>query len=185
MKTGKHILSIFLMLIVVSALYRVVPGRPYGFAPQIAMAFFAGAVIQSKRLAFALPILSMVLSDALFQALYYLGLSPMWGFYEGQLVNYLLFGLLTVIGFFIRKINLTNVAMASVSAPTVYFLLSNFLVWFSGGGYHRPKTFEGLILAYQDGLPFYLNSVVGTLFFAGLFFGGYYLIQHSRKPKLA
>lgn len=185
MKKGRNTLSVFLMLVVVAALYRIIPGRPYGFAPQIAMAVFAGAVIKTKRVAFILPVLSMLLSDALYQLLYYAGLSPIWGFYEGQFVNYLLFGLLVVVGFFIKKINLTNIAIASVSAPTVYFLLSNFLVWFSGGGYHRPKTFEGLMLAYQDGLPFYLNSVVGTLFFAGLFFGGYYLIQHSRKPKLA
>lgn len=185
MKKGRNTLSVFLMLVVVAALYRIIPGRPYGFAPQIAMAVFAGAVIKTKRVAFILPVLSMLLSDALYQLLYYAGLSPIWGFYEGQFVNYLLFGLLVVVGFFIKKINLTNIAIASVSAPTVYFLLSNFLVWFSGGGYHRPKTFEGLMLAYQDGLPFYLNSIAGTLVFAGLFFGGYYLIQHMWKPKLA
>jgi len=185
MKKGSNILPVFLMLVVVAALYRIIPGRPYGFAPQIAMAVFAGAVIKIKRVAFVLPVLSMLLSDVLYQLLYYAGVSPIWGFYEGQFVNYLLFGLLVVVGFLIKKINLTNIAVASVGAPTVYFLLSNFLVWLSGGGYHRPKTFEGLMMAYQDGLPFYLNSIVGTLVFAGLFFGGYHLIQQIWKPKLA
>ncbi|HTN06382.1 DUF6580 family putative transport protein [Agriterribacter sp.] len=187
MKISKNVLYIFLALIVVAALYRIVPGRPYGFAPQIAMALFGGALIKDRKMAFALPVLSMFLSDALFELLYYTGISPMWGFYEGQLTNYLLFALLTVIGFFIKKINVINIAAASFAAPTVYFLISNFMVWLSGtGGFQRPKTWDGLMMSFADGLPFYKNSVAGTLFFAGLFFGGYYLIrQYMLKPKLA
>ena len=100
MKISRNVLYIFLALIVVAAFYRIIPGRPYGFAPQIAMALFAGALIKDKKIAFALPVLSMFLSDALFELLYYAGISPMWGFYEGQLTNYILFALLTVIGFF-------------------------------------------------------------------------------------
>ncbi|HRN57791.1 MAG TPA: hypothetical protein PLL71_15135, partial [Agriterribacter sp.] len=146
----------------------------------------AGAVIKDKKTAFALPVLSMFLSDALFELLHYAGLSPMWGFYEGQLTNYILFALLTVAGFFIKKINIVNVAVASFAAPTVYFLISNFMVWLSGGGYLRPKTWDGLMMSFADGLPFYQNSVAGTLFFAGLFFGGYHLItQYMLKPEAA
>jgi hypothetical protein len=103
MKINKTALYILLALVVVAALYRIIPGRPYGFAPQIAMALFGGAVIKDKKLAFALPLLSMVLSDALVELLYFAGISPMWGFYEGQLTNYVLFALLTVSGFFIKK----------------------------------------------------------------------------------
>lgn len=187
MKMNKTVLYIFLALIAIAALYRIIPGRPYGFAPQIAMALFGGAVIKDKKLAFALPILSMFLSDVLFEFLYYTGVSTMHGFYEGQLTNYLLFALLTIGGFFIKKINLVNVIVASLAAPTVYFLLSNFMVWLSGtGGYQRPQTFEGLMTCFADGLPFYQNSLAGTLCFSALFFGGYYLIkQYMLKPKLA
>ena len=186
MKISRNVLYIFLALIVVAAFYRIIPGRPYGFAPQIAMALFAGALIKDKKIAFALPVLSMFLSDALFQLLYYAGISPMWGFYEGQLTNYILFALLTVIGFFIKKINVINIAAASFAAPTVYFFISNFMVWLSGGGYQRPKTFDGLMMSFADGLPFYKNSIAGTLFFAGIFFGGYYLIKHYMlKPEVA
>ncbi|HEX5025293.1 MAG TPA: DUF6580 family putative transport protein, partial [Agriterribacter sp.] len=158
-----------------------------GFAPQIAMALFGGAVIKDKKLAFALPVLSMFLSDVLFEFLYYAGISTMQGFYEGQLTNYLLFALLTTGGFLIKKINLANIAVASLAAPTVYFLLSNFMVWLSGtGGYQRPQTFEGLMACFADGLPFYQNSLIGTLCFSAIFFGGYYLIkQYMVKPKLA
>lgn len=185
MKIGKSTLYIFLALILVASLYRIVPGRPYGFAPQIAMAIFAGALIKDRKLAIALPVLSMLLSDALFQLLYIAGISPMWGFYEGQFTNYLLFALLTVFGFFIKKINLLNIALASFAAPTAYFLISNFLVWMSGGGFHRPRSLNGLIMTYNDGLPFYWNSIAGTLFFAGVFFGGLYLMKHySKTPEV-
>ena len=185
MSINRNILYTFLALIAVAAIYRVVPGRPYGFAPQIAMALFAGAIVKDKKMAFALPVLSMFLSDALFELLYQAGVSPMWGFYEGQFTNYILFASLTVIGFFIRKINVGYVVAASLAGPTVYFLISNFMVWISGGGYQRPKTLDGLMMCFADGLPFYKNSIAGTLFFAALFFGGYYLLRrYFLKPGL-
>lgn len=178
MKKSKEVIYILIALIVASAVYRIIPGRPYGFAPQIAIALFSGALIKDKFTAFLLPVLSMLVSDALFELLYVAGISPLWGFYEGQLTNYILFTLLTVIGFFITRITPFRIGIASIAAPTVYFLLSNFLVWMSGGGLLRPKTWDGLIMSYTDGLPFYFNSVAGTLFFAGLFFGGYHIIKH-------
>lgn len=184
MKITKRIIIALVMLTTVCALYRIVPGRPYGFAPQIAMAVFGGAVfIKNKKWAFALPVLSMFLSDVLFEILYNAGVSSMEGFYEGQWQNYLLFALLTTVGFLVKKINAVNVLLASIAAPTVYFLLSNFTVWVSGGGYGRPKTFSGLMMSYNDGLPFYQNSLYATVFFAAVLFGGYYLIQNMAGKK--
>lgn len=178
MKFNKTILVVFIALIVVAALYRIVPGRPYGFAPQIAMALFAGAVIKNRKWAFALPLLSMVLSDVIFEILYKAGLSQLQGFYDGQLTNYILFAGLTAIGFFIKKANVVNVIVGSVVAATVYFLLSNTFVWMSDmGGLQRPKNFNGWMMTMADGLPFYRNSLYGTLFFAGLLFGAFYLTR--------
>ena len=83
------------------------PGRPFGFAPQIAMAIFGGAVIKDKKFAFLLPLLSMFISDALYELLYRNGIGNMRGFYEGQVTNYILFGLMTVFGFFIKSIKVS------------------------------------------------------------------------------
>ena len=70
MKISKQLIGSFLLLIVVASLYRIMPGRPYGFAPQIAMAIFGGAIVRDKKLAFILPLLSMLVSDGLYQLLY-------------------------------------------------------------------------------------------------------------------
>ena len=64
MKLNKSVLIAFGLLILSASLYRAWPGRPFGFAPQMAMALFAGAMIKDKRWAFVLPLLSMFLSDA-------------------------------------------------------------------------------------------------------------------------
>jgi hypothetical protein len=72
MKNRQSTLVIFIVLILVAALYRLMP-RPWGFAPQIAMALFGGAIITDKRLAFALPILSMFVSDLIYHLLYTYG----------------------------------------------------------------------------------------------------------------
>ncbi len=170
MKSSKNIIWSFLLLVFIAALYRILPGRPFGFAPQWAMAVFAGAVIKDKRWAFIIPVLSMFVSDLLYQGLYLGGLTNMPGFYEGQWQNYLLFTLLVFVGLAIKKLNFFQIVTASVAAPTLYFLVSNFLVWASNGttrGLDRPKTFDGLLLCYSDGIPFYRMSILATLVFSG------------------
>lgn len=183
---NKNILISFLILTAVAALYRLVPYpvRPYNFAPQIAIALFAGAVIKDKRWSFAFPILSMVLSDLIFQLLYINGLTDIPGFYEGQWQNYILFAAMTSIGFLIKKIKVFNVLAAAVAAPTLFFILSNFVVWAGWQGtrgLNRPKTFEGLLLCYNDALPFYPNSIYACVFFSAIFFGAYVLIAKGRR----
>jgi hypothetical protein len=182
MKITKSVILALVLLVLVSALYRVIPGRPMGFAPQYAMAIFGGALfIKDKKMAFLLPVLSMFLSDLLYQVLYNAGVAAYPGFYEGQWQNYALFALLTCIGFLVKKVNIVNVAAASVAAPTVYFILSNFVVWAGWQGtrgLNRPKTFAGLMQCYTDALPFYPNSVYATLFFSLVLFGGYYIVKH-------
>ncbi|MFY8166450.1 MAG: DUF6580 family putative transport protein, partial [Sediminibacterium sp.] len=63
MKLNKQIILALVIMIVTSALFRLMPGRPYGFAPQIAIALFGGSLFASKKqYAFLLPILSMFIS---------------------------------------------------------------------------------------------------------------------------
>ncbi len=185
MKLNRSIIISLVLLIIVAALYRIIPSRPLGFAPHIAMALFGGAMLKDRKWAFALPIFSMFLSDALYEVLYRNGLSDISGFYKGQITNYILFMGLTLIGFMIRKVNVINVAAASLAAPTVYFLVSNFLVWISGGGFNRPKTFGGLMQCYTDALPFYTGSLAATVVFSLVLFGGYYFVSKQSKASLA
>jgi hypothetical protein len=187
MKITRQILGSFLLLIIIASLYRIMPGRPYGFAPQIAMAIFGGAIIKDKKLAFILPLLSMFVSDALYQLLYINGVGNIPGFYDGQLVNYILFAALTVFGFFIKNFNVKRIAIASLSAPTAYFLVSNFLVWISASplaGLQRPKTFSGLIMCYGDGLPFYPWSIAATFVFSAILFGSYYFMTRPSEKMV-
>ena len=179
MKITKQVIVSLILLVIISSLYRIMPGRPFGFAPQLAMAIFGGAILKDKKLAFLLPLLSMFISDALYEILYRSGVGNMPGFYEGQIVNYILFASMAVFGFIITKINFSRIFIATLAAPTTYFLISNFLVWIGGGGYHRPKTFSGLMMSYADGLPFYLWSVAATLFFSAVLFGTYYLFAQK------
>jgi hypothetical protein len=196
MKINKSILVSFILLVVVSALYRAWDGRPFGFAPQMAMAIFGGAVIKDKRWAILMPLLSIFLSDLLYEVLYINGLSTIKGFYfgDGQVTNYLLILGLTLFGFLMRRINILNVIAFSISGSLLYFIASNFFTWLGGGGFARPKTWDGLLLCYNDALAFYReyglikgfagNIVLGDLFFSFILFGSYYLLKKTvLQPK--
>lgn len=188
MKLNKSTIWAFVILLLTAALYRSWDGRPFGFAPQMAMALFGGAVIKDKRLAVLLPILSLFLSDVLYQVLYMNGLSTIQGFYEGQWLNYLLFVGITFFGMLMKKIDLKNVIGFSISGSLIFFLLSNFAVWIGGGGFQRPRTFDGLMLCYGDALAFVRdyglikgfvgNQLLGDLFFCTVLFGVYALAKN-------
>jgi len=187
MKQNKSIFFILLVLVVIASVYRVIPGRPWGFTPQIAMALFGGALfVKDKKWAFALPLLSMFISDCLYQVLYVNGLTEIRGFYGGQWENYLLFAGMTCIGFLVKMNKVFSIAAGILAAPTAFFLVSNFIVWASHGGYVRPYTFEGLMQCYGDGWPFYKGELLGTTVFGVVLFGGYYLVKNfSARKQLA
>jgi hypothetical protein len=172
MKENKSLFVALGLLVVVGSVFRVA-----GFAPQIAMAVFGAAVIKDKRLAFLLPLVSMFLSDVLYEVLFRYGYAPYGGFYEGQITNYILLAAITLVGFWARNLNWSRIAAATIAAPTLYFLASNFVVWLGGGGLQRPKTFDGLLMCYTDAVPFFRTSLLYTVLFSAILFGGYFLVQ--------
>jgi len=187
MKLNKSLILPLILMVVVASLYRAIPGRPFGFAPQWALALFGGAIIKDKVIACVLPVFSMFLSDLIYQGLHTAGLTPIQGFYEGQWINYLLFASVTIFGFFIRKVTVINVLVMSLIAPTYYFIISNFLTWIGVGQYvEYPKTWNGLISCYTAALPFYKNSLIATLIFSTVLFGCWYLIaRRNSKTSMA
>lgn len=74
----------------------------------------------------------MFISDLLYQVLFTYGLTSMQGFYEGQLLNYVLIASTAVFGFGLQSNKLSKYFIGFLSAPTAYFLVSNFLVWAQG-----------------------------------------------------
>lgn len=180
MNNKKTTILVFVLLIVAAALYRTWDNRPWGFAPQIAMALFAGSVIKDRRFSFLVPVLSMLVSDVLYQVLYTQGLTEIKGFYGGpQWINYILFAAVTLIGFMIRKDSIPSIIVGSLAGAVFFFLTSNFFDWIGGGldinNQPYPKTFEGLLRCYTAAIPFFRGSVWATLLFNGIFFGCYHL----------
>jgi len=187
MKLNKSNLLVLFILILACALYRVWDSRPMGFAPQIAMALFAGSISKDKRFAFLFPILSLFISDLLYQFLYSQGLSTIKGFYSGQWQNYLLIASITIIGFFINKNKIGQIFVGSLAGAVYFFLISNFMVWVGGGwdinNQPYPRSFSGLMLCYTEAMPFFKWSVLSTLLFNGIFFGSFYLLGKSVLKK--
>jgi hypothetical protein len=191
MKIEKSLLLSFLLLIVIGSLYRIMPGRPMGFAPQIAMAIFSGSIIKQKKYAFLMPLLSMLISDIIYEVLFSMNLSSIKGFYNGQWANYILFVAITIIGFAVNKSKWYSILGGSLAGVVFFFITSNFGVW-AGGGldiFNKPyeKTVEGLTRCYVAGWPGLLGSLFATLLFSTILFGGYYLFNKSRveKPVIA
>ncbi len=179
MKINKSaVIIIFAILIIACSLLRVL-----GFAPQLAVGVFGAAIIKDKRLAFAIPLVSMFISDIIFEVLYHYGYSQYGGFYVGQLTNYALMAAVVFIGFYARNLKLQSIIIATLAAPTFYFLFSNFLIWINGAGFNRPKTFNGFLLCYQDAIPFFRAGLSNTIILSALFFSVYFLWQHYFVPK--
>jgi hypothetical protein len=146
--------------------------------PVGALALFAGARLRS-RLGLLVPLVVMALSDLLLiRPLADRGLSAFsWGtplIYAAFLI-YAVFGR-TLVG---RSFSPLRIGGAAVLGAVLFFLLSNFADWAFGTSY--PRTLAGLLECYAMGIPFYrqgtapffLYTLIGDLFYSGLFFGLY------------
>ncbi|WP_338869351.1 DUF6580 family putative transport protein [Spirosoma sp. SC4-14] len=156
-------------IVLATALFRLLPHWP-NFTPIAALALFGAATFERRWLGLAVPLLAMLLSDALI------------GFHGNMASVYVSFGLTWLLGLWaLRRPSAGRIAAVSVTASVLFFLITNFAVWYGSTFY--PQTMAGLMgcyaagLAFYDGTSFFLNGLLGDLFFNGVLFGGYYLLQ--------
>jgi len=166
-------------VILVAALLRLLPHWP-NFTPIAAMALFAGTYFDRKQYAFAIPIAAMFISDLII------------GLHASMPAVYISFALSVLIGMSIRKkVTVGSVMVASLSSSVIFFLITNFAAWLASPFY--PQTAAGLAECYVAGLvffrdttygiSFFLNDLLGTVFFSAVFYGSFYLAQ-MRFPVL-
>jgi hypothetical protein len=161
-------------IVLATALFRLVPHWP-NFTPVAALALFGAATFERKWLGLIAPVAAMLLSDALI------------GFHGSMGAVYVSFGLTWLLGLWALNSQRSGqpsagrIALASVSSSVLFFLITNFAVWYGSTFY--PQTMAGLMTCYTAGLAFYngtsffLNGLLGDLFFSAVLFGSYYLLQ--------
>ncbi|MES2558338.1 MAG: DUF6580 family putative transport protein [Bacteroidota bacterium] len=164
-------IMIIVAIVFVAAIMRLLPHAP-NFSPIAAMALFGGAYITNRYLAVIIPLLAMLLSDAL------MGFNG-WYFTEQIIAVYGTFALIAVLGLTLQgNKSAIRVAGASISASVIFFITTNFAVWL-GGFFHSPALYtmngQGLAECFTAGLPFFQNSLMGDLFYNTILFGGFYI----------
>ena len=76
-------------------------------------------------------------------------------------------------------ISIKKVFGSSLFIGVVFFIVSNFGVWFSGFMY--PLTFDGLLSCYIAAIPFFRATLASNILFSFILFGGYYALQKEVK----
>ena len=157
------------IIVLGAALFRLIPHWP-NFTPIAAIALFGAAHFERKWLGLAVPVAAMLLSDAII------------GFHGSMPAVYAAFSVTWLLGLYaLRQPTAARIAGAALASSVLFFLITNFAVWFGSSFY--PQTLTGLVgcyvagLAFYNGQSFFLNGVVGDLFFSGLLFGVHALLQ--------
>ena len=161
------------LYVLAAIVLRLLP-HPWNVTPMAAMFLFSGATFRSRRDALLVPLAALLLSD-------YAVIHFLWGGRYGWFSPYTWAGFVLVglIGWTLRhRMTFGRVVGASLASSVVFFLVTNFGVWSHGKKY--PLTAAGLGACSVAALPFFRNTVVGDLFYAGVMFGSYYWLQRRQ-----
>jgi hypothetical protein len=168
-------------MILAAAATRLLP-HPPNLTAMTALALFGGSYFSDRRLAFIVPMVVLLLSDIA------LGVYWSWSFMAIQphmWVQYATFVLIVGMGLvFLKQRSFSRVAVVTLAASCVFFVLTNFAEWVFQPWY--PKTAAGLAASYIAAIPFFRNAVIGDLLYSGLLFGGFRLLElrfSSLRPQ--
>ncbi|MEO6078377.1 MAG: DUF6580 family putative transport protein [Steroidobacteraceae bacterium] len=161
------------LMVLAAAATRLLP-HPPNLTAMTALALFGGSYFSDRRLAFAVPMLALLLSD--------LALGVYWSWSSMAIqpqmwVQYLVFLLIVGMGLVLLKDrSFTRVGVVTLLASCVFFALTNLAEWAFQSWY--PKTAAGLAASYVAAIPFFRNTVAGDVLYSALLFGGFRLLEH-------
>jgi hypothetical protein len=162
-------------IILVAAFSRIIPHMP-NFSPLGAIGLFGAAHFQKKWLAFAMPLAATWLSDLFINNVIYAKYYPKFTWLSTDFYwQYGAYILIVIVGILLfKRINVKTLLAGSLASTAIFFLVSNFGCW---PGNFYPQNFSGLMQCYAAGVPFLNGTLLGDLFYNGVLFGGFYLLQ--------
>lgn len=164
-------LAVALCLLILAVSLRVLP-HPANFAPVTAIALFGGAILP-RRLSVALPVLAMIISDAVIGFYDLRTMLVVWGCYA-----------LTALAssHWLRGTSLKQGFVLTISSSLFFFSMTNFAVWLWGNMY--VHSWGGLVQCYEMALPFFRNTAISDLIYAGTLFGLYALATNVAAKRV-
>jgi hypothetical protein len=145
------------LFVVFAIAVRFLP-HPMAFTPVTAALLFFGA--RGSRRQIWVPLALLAVSDVILTKAVYAYPTFSWDHYVTWAWYAAMLFLGTRLGTTLKPLRVIGAALAgSVS----FFLLSNFAVWAAMGMY--PKNWNGLMMSYVAGLPFFRRGVEGDLLF--------------------
>lgn len=154
------------------------------FSPIGAMALFGGAYFSRRSTSFAVPLLTLFVSDAVLAMTVY----AKYGngiLYSGWYWVYGAFALMVAAGrLLLRAVTVKNVLVASLSITFIHWVITDMGVWL--GSSHYPQTISGFLACLEAAIPFERNFLLGTLFYSAIMFGSFeWLLKRNRPVAMA
>lgn len=180
-KKAFFIISLFFTIFLARMFSAVNFELGFNFSSITALALFSGAVFNRRIFAIVSIISCVWLSDLIIDYFYF----GHWNlFYTGFYWQYGGYALFVFIGgHLLKNYKLIKTIVLSLSCSIIFFIISNFGVWFSTDLY--PKTLQGLFICYLAGLPFFKHSMLSDLFFVMIiFYGWHFCFSHGFKATL-
>ncbi len=169
---------LLVFLILACAFSRIIPHIP-NFSPLGAMAIFGAAHFTKKWQGLLIPLIATWLSDLVINNVLYAQYYPQFTwFYSGFYWQYGSYILISIMAFFIfKKVSPPRVIAGALSATAMFFLISNFGCWLGNPMY--GANLPGLLSCYAAGIPYLRGTLFGDLFYSGVLFGGFALLQYK------
>lgn len=180
-KTNTRTTVLILMVIAAIAMRLVNTQVPAlsNFTPVGAVALFGGAYFTDKWKAYLVPLLALLISDIAINYIY----AGRFTFYNSSLFMYGCFMLMTFVGTFIKKVNIANVALASLVAVLIHWLIMDLPFV-----YGIPGTWANYsMLLIKAIYPFETNMLIADAIYGAVLFGGFelakskYAVLQSRR----
>ena len=156
---------LFLGCVGIVLIFRVIP-HPPNFTPVIALSLYLPIIFGLWSLPFC--ILGFAITD------YFVGFHSLLIWTWGSLA---LIGLISK-----YSKNISSRLFTSFLGSIIFFIISNFGVWFSGDLYQH--SLQGLVNCYIMALPFFTNTLLSTIFFALLIEFVVFLKNFNFIPQL-
>lgn len=178
-------------IILAAGLTRLLP-HPWNFTPMVGITLMGSTLIANRKLSVLLPLLVWVITDFLVNIFIYA--KPVTDFLyfisADALGVYISMLLIWGIGSLLRhRLQFSTILAGSIASSLLFYLITNTAVFIGSPFY--VQSFSGWLQCLYMGVPFLqspygdlfgsflLNGIMGDIFYTGLLFGSWYLINRK------